>query len=51
MATNAVLEKKGVKTAYISNKGLSDILTIGRQARKELYNLTPEPETPPVPML
>lgn len=49
VATNAVLEKKGVKTAYISNKGLSDILTIGRQARKELYNLTPEPETPPVP--
>ncbi|MCN4144733.1 MAG: hydantoinase/oxoprolinase family protein [Thiohalomonas sp.] len=49
VATNAVLEKKGVKTAYISNKGLSDILTIGRQARKELYNLTPKPETPPVP--
>ncbi|RKZ98356.1 MAG: hydantoinase/oxoprolinase family protein [Gammaproteobacteria bacterium] len=49
VATNAVLEKKGVKTVYITNKGLADVLTIGRQARKELYNLTPEPEPPPVP--
>ncbi len=49
VATNAVLEKKGVKTVYITNKGLADVLTIGRQARKELYNLTPEPEKPPVP--
>lgn len=49
VATNAVLEKKGVKTVYIGNNGLSDILTIGRQARKELYNLNPRPEKPPVP--
>ncbi|MCU7836116.1 MAG: hydantoinase/oxoprolinase family protein [gamma proteobacterium symbiont of Taylorina sp.] len=48
VATNAVLEKKGVKTVYVSNTGLSDILTIGRQARKELYNLSPKPEKPPV---
>lgn len=49
VATNAVLEKKGVKTVYISNTGLADVLTIGRQARKELYNLCPRPESPPVP--
>jgi len=49
VATNAVLEKKGVKTVYIANKGLADVLTIGRQARKELYNLKPEPQQPPVP--
>ncbi|MCU7938253.1 MAG: hydantoinase/oxoprolinase family protein [gamma proteobacterium symbiont of Bathyaustriella thionipta] len=49
VATNAVLEKKGVKTVYISNTGLADVLTIGRQARKALYNLTPEPEVAPVP--
>ena len=49
VATNAVLEKKGVKTLYITNKGLADVLTIGRQARKELYNLTPETVLPPVP--
>lgn len=49
VATNAVLEKKGVKTVYITNKGLADVLTIGRQARRELYNLTPEQVIPPVP--
>jgi len=49
VATNAALENKGAKTAYITNKGFKDILTIGRQARKELYNLNPLPPTPPVP--
>ncbi|MGB7932695.1 MAG: hydantoinase/oxoprolinase family protein, partial [Gammaproteobacteria bacterium] len=49
VATNAVLERKGVRTVYISNRGLRDVLTIGRQARAELYNLQPEPQPPPVP--
>jgi N-methylhydantoinase A len=49
VATNAVLERKGVRTAYITNQGLGDVLTIGRQARRELYNLQPEPLPPPVP--
>ncbi len=49
VATNAALERKGVRTAYITNRGLSDVLTIGRQARRELYNLQPSPQTPPVP--
>lgn len=46
VATNAVLEGKGVKTAYITNSGFTDILLIGRQARRELYNLMPEPVSP-----
>ena len=49
VATNAVLERKGVRTLYITNRGLRDVLTIGRQARRELYNLQPEPVPPPVP--
>lgn len=49
VATNAVLEGKGVKTVYLTNAGFTDLLTIGRQARRELYNLTPELEIPPVP--
>jgi len=48
VATNAVLENKGVRTAYVSNHGLGDVLSIGRQARRELYNLQPPPEPPPV---
>ncbi len=49
VATNAMLEGKGAGTVYISNRGFKDVLTIGRQARKELYNLTPTPVLPPVP--
>ena len=49
VATNAVLEKKGVRCCFVTNYGLADMLTIGRQARKELYNLNPKPEKPPVP--
>ncbi len=49
VATNAALERKGVRTAYITNRGMADVLTIGRQARRELYNLQPQPEPPPVP--
>jgi N-methylhydantoinase A len=48
VATNAVLEGKGVRTVYITNYGFGDVLTIGRQARRELYNLQPQPEAPPV---
>jgi N-methylhydantoinase A len=49
VATNAVLEGKGVRTAYITNQGLADVLTIGRQARKELYNLQPQKQPPLIP--
>jgi N-methylhydantoinase A len=49
VATNAALEGKGVRTAYITNRGFKDILTIGRQTRKELYNLQPCVIDPPVP--
>ena len=49
VATNAVLENKGVRTAYITNYGLRDLLSIGRQARRELYNLNPQLIPPPVP--
>ncbi len=39
VATNAVLERKGAKTAFITNKGFEDIIYIGRQNRAQLYNL------------
>jgi len=48
VATNAVLEGKGVKTVFITNHGFKDMLTIGRQARKELYNLQPANPKQPV---
>jgi len=49
VATNAILEGKGVRTVFITNRGLGDMLTIGRQTRRELYNLQPAPIAPPVP--
>lgn len=48
VATNAALEGKGVRTVFITNRGLRDILTIGRQARRELYNLNPVQPVAPV---
>ena len=49
VATNAVLEGKGARTVYVTNHGLGDVLTIARQNRANLYELSPLPETPPVP--
>ena len=48
VATNAALERKGVHTLYITNRGCADLLSIGRQTREQLYNLQPEPRPVPV---
>ena len=49
VATNAVLEGKGVRTLFVTNRGFTDLLTIGRQARRDLYDLQPPAVQPPVP--
>ncbi|MCF7985581.1 MAG: hydantoinase/oxoprolinase family protein [Thiohalocapsa sp.] len=49
VATNAVLEGKGARALYIANRGLADVLRIGRQARGALYDLQPPASTGPVP--
>jgi N-methylhydantoinase A len=41
VATNAALEHKGAKTAFITNQGFGDILALGRQNRSHLYALNP----------
>ena len=38
VATNALLELKGAKTALITTEGFKDILQIARQTRPSLYN-------------
>ena len=43
VATNALLERKGARTAFVTTAGFEDLLEIGRQNRAELYNLTPMP--------
>jgi N-methylhydantoinase A len=49
VATNALLERKGAKTAFVTTKGFEDLIAIGRQNRPELYNLTPALPVPLVP--
>jgi N-methylhydantoinase A len=46
VATNALVERKGARTALVTTAGFEDLLAIGRQNRRELYNLTPSPPQP-----
>ncbi|MDQ2070489.1 hydantoinase/oxoprolinase family protein [Natronospira bacteriovora] len=48
VATNAVLEGRGAKTAYVGNAGLEDVLLLGRQNRARLYDLTPPVDRGPL---
>src|SRR5690606_34564537 len=46
VATNAVLERKGYKTAFITTQGFRDILSLQRHGRRNIYDLAyqkPEP--------
>src|SRR3984957_15674674 len=49
VATNALLERKGAKTAFVTTDGFTDLVFIGRQNRPELYNLTPKLRPPLIP--
>ena len=39
VGTNALLQRKGARTALVTTAGFEDVIEIGRQARPELYNL------------
>lgn len=39
VATNALLERKGAKTAIVTTEGFRDVLEIARQNRPDLYDL------------
>ncbi|MEA2212925.1 MAG: N-methylhydantoinase [Solirubrobacteraceae bacterium] len=50
VATNALLEGRGARTAFVATEGFEDLIALGRQDRPELYRLCasrPEPLTPP----
>jgi len=50
VATNALLERKGVVVALVTTAGFEDVIEIGRQARRDIYDLAvtkPEPLVPP----
>lgn len=39
VATNALLERQGARVALLATDGFEDVVRIGRQTRRELYNL------------
>jgi len=46
VATNALLERRGARTVWITNRGFEDLIEIGRQARPQLYALVAERPPP-----
>ncbi len=49
VATNALIERKGARTALVTTKGFRDVLQIGRQNRSSLYDLLFSHPKPLVP--
>src|SRR5947207_5590108 len=45
IGTNALLERKGARVAFVTTSGFEDTIAIGRQARQDLYDwlATPKP--------
>lgn len=49
LVTNAVIERKGAKTAFITTQGFEDVLEIGREMRYDIYDIfltMPKPLVP-----
>jgi N-methylhydantoinase A len=49
VGTNALLQRRGARTALVTTAGFEDVIEIGRQARPELYNLNAVKPPPLVP--
>jgi len=50
VATNALLERKGARTAFVGTEGFEHVLHLRRQNRAELYRLCAEHAEPLVPL-
>ena len=49
LATNAIIERKGARTAFITTEGFRDVLALGNESRYDQYDLNivlPEPLVP-----
>ena len=49
LATNALIERKGARTALLTTAGFRDALEIGREGRYDMYDLFIDPPAPLVP--
>jgi N-methylhydantoinase A len=50
VATNALLERKGARTAFVATAGFEHVLHVRRQARAHLYRLCEDHPPPLVPL-
>jgi N-methylhydantoinase A len=50
IATNALLERKGARTAFVTTAGFEHLLHLGRQTRAHLYRLCQPNSEPLVPL-
>ena len=50
VATNALLEGRGARTAFVATEGFTDIVALGRQDRPELYRLCASRPAPLAPV-
>jgi N-methylhydantoinase A len=52
LATNVILERRGVTVAFVTTRGFRSMLALGRRARveEERYDLAFTPAEPPVPL-
>jgi N-methylhydantoinase A len=50
VATNALLERRGARTAYVGNAGFEHLLHLRRQTRANLYRLCADHPEPLVPL-
>ena len=49
LATNAVIERKGARTALLTTQGFRDVIAMGNESRYDQYDLNivlPEPLVP-----
>ncbi len=49
LVTNAIIERRGARTALVTSAGFRDILEIAREFRYDIYDLNQELPTPLVP--
>ena len=49
VATNAIIQRRGAKTALITTRGFRDVLILGRQKRYETYDLHMQKPEPLIP--
>src|SRR5437764_12658316 len=50
VATNALLERRGARTAFVGNEGFEHLLHLRRQTRAHLYRLCEQQPAPLVPL-